>query len=69
MSTWDGFRDFQLCGGIAMLVASVLAGGLWKTYGPPATFLVGAGFAMVALIGLVFAEGWGRKTMFDCRGD
>jgi MFS family permease len=59
------FGVFNFAGGIAMLVASVLAGGLWEAYGPLATFLAGAGFAMVALIGLALAEGWVRKTMFD----
>ena len=39
-----------------MLVASVLAGGLWDAYGPTATFLAGAGFTAVALIGLMFSE-------------
>jgi MFS family permease len=51
------FGIFNFAGGIAMLVASVLAGGVWDAYGPLATFLAGAGFAMVALIGLVLTEG------------
>ena len=38
-----------------MLVASVLAGGLWDTYGPAATFLAGAGLTAVALIGLILS--------------
>ena len=37
-----------------MLVAIVLAGGLWDAFGPAATFLEGAGFTAVALIGLMF---------------
>jgi MFS family permease len=57
------FGLFNFAGGIAMLVASVLAGGFWEAYGPLATFLAGAGFATVALVGLVLAEGWVRKTM------
>jgi MFS family permease len=44
------FGVFNFAGGIAMLVASVLAGGLWEVYGPAATFLAGAGFSAVALI-------------------
>ncbi|MCW0233053.1 MAG: MFS transporter [Ferrovibrio sp.] len=44
------FGVFNFAGGIAMLVASVLAGGLWEAYGPAATFLAGAGFSTVALI-------------------
>ena len=38
--------------GIAMLGASVIAGGLWDQFGPQATFLAGAAFAAVALAGL-----------------
>lgn len=49
------FGVFNFAGGIAMLVASVLAGSLWDAYGPAMTFLAGAGFTTVALIGLVFA--------------
>ena len=44
---------FNLAVGIALLIASVIAGGLWDVYGPQATFLAGAGFSVVALIGLV----------------
>jgi MFS family permease len=44
---------FNLMGGIAALVASVLAGALWDGVGPQATFLAGAGFTAVALLGLV----------------
>ncbi|WP_425428290.1 MFS transporter [Bosea psychrotolerans] len=43
---------FNLAGGISMLMASVIAGGLWDSYGPAATFLAGAGFTTVALVGL-----------------
>ena len=50
------FGVFNFAGGIAMLVASVLAGGLWDAYGPAATFLAGAGFATVALISLIFVQ-------------
>jgi MFS family permease len=51
------FGIFNFAGGIAMLVASVLAGGLWDAYGPAATFLAGAGFTAVALIGLALVRG------------
>jgi MFS family permease len=50
------FGVFNFAGGIAMLVASVLAGGLWDAYEPAATFLAGAGFATVALISLIFVQ-------------
>ena len=47
---------FNLMGGLAALAASVLAGVLWDGFGPQATFLAGAGFTAVALLGLVFVR-------------
>jgi len=47
------FGVFNLIGGLALLAASVLAGGLWDAYGSQATFLAGAAFATLALLGLV----------------
>ena len=44
---------FNLITGLALLLASVIAGGLWQAIGPEATFLAGAGFATLALLGLV----------------
>jgi MFS family permease len=46
------FGIFNLAGGAAMLVASVLAGWLWSRYGAPATFYAGALFTVVAVGGL-----------------
>lgn len=46
---------FNFTTGIALLAASVLAGGLWEGFGPQATFLAGAFFAIVALTGLLIA--------------
>jgi len=43
---------FNLVGGVMVLIASVLAGTLWQTIGPQATFLGGAAFAGAALGGL-----------------
>lgn len=43
---------FNLMSGIAMLVASVLAGLLWDRLGAASTFYAGAVFCIVALIGL-----------------
>ena len=40
---------FNLVSGIAMLVASVVAGGLWAHWGASFTFHAGAGFAALAL--------------------
>ncbi len=47
------FGVFNFAIGIAMLIASVIAGGLWDAYGPAATFLAGAAFTAVALFGVV----------------
>src|SRR5690606_36685366 len=35
------FGIFNLASGVCMLLASVLAGGLWQAWGPSATFLAG----------------------------
>jgi MFS family permease len=43
---------FNLLSGLALLVASVLAGALWESVGPQSTFLAGAVFAVLALAGL-----------------
>jgi MFS family permease len=48
-----GFGIFNLVSGGALLLASVIAGALWSTIGPSATFLAGAGFAALAAIGLL----------------
>jgi MFS family permease len=47
------FGLFNLVSGGALLLASVLAGALWSVYGPVATFLTGAGFALLAALGLL----------------
>jgi len=46
----SAFGLFNLATGLAMLVASVLAGVLWDAIGPRATFVAGGGFATVALL-------------------
>lgn len=53
------FGLFNLVTGLALLAASVIAGGLWSIAGPETTFYAGAGFAVVALLGL--AAGGGSK--------
>jgi MFS family permease len=50
------FGVFNFASGIAMLVASVVAGALWDVYGPPATFAVGAIITAIALLGLVIVQ-------------
>ncbi|WP_422844392.1 MFS transporter [Acidovorax sp. M2(2025)] len=48
---------FNLVSGVAMLVASVVAGLLWDRLGASFTFYAGAGFSVLALLGL-----WARKS-------
>ena len=48
---------FNLLGGAAMLAASVIAGALWDVSGPEGTFLAGAAFTALALVGLLFIRG------------
>ena len=47
---------FNLLGGLAMLAASIIAGILWDFMGPQGTFLASAGFALVALAGLLAVQ-------------
>ncbi len=47
------FGFFNLVSGLAMLLASVLAGLLWDRYGATATFHAGAVFCIIALAGLM----------------
>ena len=47
------FGIFNLVSGGALLIASVVAGTLWSAFGAPVTFLAGAGFASLALLGLL----------------
>jgi MFS family permease len=48
-----GFGIFNLVSGGALLLASVIAGALWSSLGPSVTFLAGAIFAAMAVIGLL----------------
>ena len=51
------FGVFNLVTGLALLFASVIAGALWDAAGPQATFLAGAAFAVVTVIGLAPLRG------------
>ena len=51
-----GYGFFNLVSGIAMLVASVLAGMLWDSWGAAYTFYAGALFSVLAL-GLLWLHG------------
>ena len=46
------FGMFNVITGVALLVASILAGALWDWTGPLGTFLAGAGFTLLTLVGL-----------------
>jgi MFS family permease len=48
-----GFGVFNVAVGGALLLASVVAGALWNSYGPQATFLASAVFAAAATTGLL----------------
>ena len=47
------FGMFNLVTGIALLAASVVAGALWDAIGPEGTFIAGAAFASLTVLGLV----------------
>jgi MFS family permease len=53
------FGMFNLIAGVAMLLASVLAGLLWDSFGSAVTFYGGAAFAVAAF--LLFAAGPSRR--------
>lgn len=48
------FGIFNLVSGIALLLASVIAGVTWSQAGPSGTFLAGAVFALLAMTGLIW---------------
>jgi MFS family permease len=55
------FGVFNLMTGVALLVASLVAGALWDIAGPQGTFLAGAAFALLTLAGLLVIRrrlGW-----------
>jgi MFS family permease len=47
------FGFFNLLSGLALLLASALAGWLWDRFGPAQTFIAGAVFAAIALLSLL----------------
>ncbi len=56
---------FNLVSGIALLAASLIAGGLWDAVGPRGTFLAGATFAGLSLVGLRVLQVRGPRRS-DC---
>lgn len=47
------FGLFNLVAGVALLLASIIAGALWSVFGPEATFTAGATFALLAACGML----------------
>lgn len=56
------FGVFNLICGIAVLLASVIAGILWDQFGASMTFITGAVFALVAAIGILFYSHFSART-------
>jgi MFS family permease len=52
------FGTFNLAGGLALLLASVMAGAIWDGFGPAAMFLAGAGIAALALLCVAALPNW-----------
>jgi len=50
------FGVFYLVSGVAMLIASVLAGFVWDSFGAPVTFFSGAAFAVAAFVLFLVAK-------------
>ena len=50
------FGLYGLVTGVALLIASAVAGLLWDAFGARATFLAGAAFALLALLGLLVLD-------------
>jgi MFS family permease len=57
------FGVFNLVSGVALLIASVLAGWLWQALGPGATFTAGAGLSVLGLIGFSALNGKARRKV------
>lgn len=47
----SAFGVFNCVSGIALLFASLTAGALWENFGPSATFMAGAAFTAIGLVG------------------
>ncbi len=56
------FGVFNLLMGLALLLASLVAGVLWDSFGPEATFLTGAGFAVVSGLWLMMTASKRRQS-------
>jgi MFS family permease len=59
------FGLFNLASGVALLLASLIAGLLWELIGPSATFLTGAAFTIAGLVGTVALVGRQARHRVD----
>lgn len=57
---------FNLVSGLALLLASVVAGTLWDVAGPQGTFLAGAALTVLTVIGLIVAAKRNPPTNINC---
>jgi len=57
---------FNLVSGLALLLASVVAGTLWDVAGPQGTFLAGAALTVLTVIGLIVAAKRNPPTNITC---
>lgn len=62
------FGIFNLTAGVSLLLASTIAGALWCRFGPSATFIAGAAFAALAILGLLFNRSIARQAATRVRG-
>jgi MFS family permease len=62
----SAFGLFNLATGLALLIASVIAGVVWDRFGPAATFLGGAGFAAVLGSCCWLGADWLHAAVSDC---
>jgi MFS family permease len=49
---------FNLASGVAMLIASALAGLLWDSLGAAFTFIAGGAFSALALVAMLLRSAW-----------
>jgi hypothetical protein len=57
----------NLISGCALLLASVIAGTLWNTFGAPVTFLAGGAFALIAAVGLIAFYAYSLFETVGCK--
>ncbi|MDE2307924.1 MAG: MFS transporter [Xanthomonadaceae bacterium] len=62
------FGIFNLISGVSLLLASVVAGALWEAFGAATTFVAGAAFAALAIVGLALYRPGNRPAAGSTRG-